>query len=149
MTKIPCGGFKLDENFFKMNENDELSLAGGGKGEDYETLNRLGGKVKWGRSPFCVTITINNNFSEIKCDTGFKMLAMLMVMKVPITAYVVREGSSADTCMQFQATQIALTKSETGELKIIFIVLIANDLGNIVAQRFTYNPDGSFSEAVG
>ena len=148
MIKIPCGGFKLDENFFGMNENDELSLAGG-KGEDYETLNRLGGKVKWGRSPFCVTITINNNGNKIKCDTDFNMLAMLMVVKVPITAYVVKEGLSADSCMQFQATQIALTKSETGELKIIFIVLIANDLGNIVAQRFTYNPDGSFSEAVG
>lgn len=149
MTKIPCGGFKLDENFFKMNENDELSLAGGAEGEDYETLNRLGGEVKWGRSPFCVTITINNNGSKIKCDTDFNMLAMLMIEKVPITAYVVREGLSADTSMQFQVTQIALTTSKTGELKIIFIVLIANDSGNVVAQHYTYNPDGSFSEAVG
>lgn len=149
MTKIPCGGFKLDENFFKMNENDELSLAGGADGEDYETLNRLGGEVKWGRSPFCVTITINSNGSEIKCDTDFNMLVMLMIMKVPITAYVVMEGLSVDTCMQFQVTQIALAKSETGELKIIFIVLIANDSGNVASKRFTYNPDGSFSEAVG
>ena len=30
MSKVPCGGFKLDENFFGMNENDELSLLGGG-----------------------------------------------------------------------------------------------------------------------
>ena len=29
MIKVPCGGFKLDENFLGMNENDELSLAGG------------------------------------------------------------------------------------------------------------------------
>lgn len=29
MSKVPCGGFKLDENFFGMNENDELSLVGG------------------------------------------------------------------------------------------------------------------------
>ena len=149
MTKIPCGGFKLDENFFGMNENDELSLAGGGEGEDYETLNRLGGKVKWGRSPFCVTITINNNGSEIKCDTDFNKLAMLMTMKVPITAYVVGESPSAGTCMQSQATQITLTTSKTGELKIIFIILGEGDSGNVVAQRFTYNPDGSFSEAVG
>lgn len=29
MSKVPCGGFKLDENFLGMNENDELSLIGG------------------------------------------------------------------------------------------------------------------------
>ena len=29
MSKVPCGGFKLDENFLGMNENDELSLVGG------------------------------------------------------------------------------------------------------------------------
>ena len=29
MSRIPCGGFKLDKNFFGMNENDELSLVGG------------------------------------------------------------------------------------------------------------------------
>lgn len=28
-NKIPCGGFKLDNNFLGMNENDELSLIGG------------------------------------------------------------------------------------------------------------------------
>ena len=28
MSKVPCGGFKLDENFLGMNENDELSLTG-------------------------------------------------------------------------------------------------------------------------
>ena len=33
MSKVPCGGFKLDENFFGMNENDELSLTGGGESE--------------------------------------------------------------------------------------------------------------------
>ena len=30
MSKVPCGGFKLDNNFLGMNENDELSLLGGG-----------------------------------------------------------------------------------------------------------------------
>lgn len=29
MSKVPCGGFKLDESFLGMNENDELSLVGG------------------------------------------------------------------------------------------------------------------------
>lgn len=32
-NKIPCGGFKLDNNFLGMNENDELSLTGGSEGE--------------------------------------------------------------------------------------------------------------------
>ena len=31
MIKVPCGGFKLDNNFLGMNENDELSLLGGGQ----------------------------------------------------------------------------------------------------------------------
>ena len=48
MTKIPCGGFKLDENFLGMNENDELSLAGGGEGKEYQYVVTDGeGNVKW------------------------------------------------------------------------------------------------------
>ena len=48
MTKVPCGGFKLDENFLGMNENDELSLTGGGEGKAYQQLVTDGeGKVKW------------------------------------------------------------------------------------------------------
>lgn len=48
MSKVPCGGFKLDENFFGMNENDELSLAGGGEGKAYQQIVTDGdGKVKW------------------------------------------------------------------------------------------------------
>ena len=49
MSKVPCGGFKLDENFFGMNENDELSLAGGGsEGKVYQYLVTDGNSnVKW------------------------------------------------------------------------------------------------------
>lgn len=48
MTKVPCGGFKLDENFLGMNENDELSLTGGGEGKAYQQLVTDGeGGVKW------------------------------------------------------------------------------------------------------
>lgn len=47
MTKIPCGGFKLDENFLGMNENDELSLAGG-EGKEHQYVVTDGeGNVKW------------------------------------------------------------------------------------------------------
>ena len=48
MIKVPCGGFKLDENFLGMNENDELSLVGGSEGKAYKQLVTDGeGKAKW------------------------------------------------------------------------------------------------------
>ena len=49
MIKVPCGGFKLDENFLGMNENDELSLVGGGgEGKAYQQLVTDGdGNTKW------------------------------------------------------------------------------------------------------
>lgn len=47
MSKVPCGGFKLDENFLGMNENDELSLAGG-EGKAYQYVVTDGeGNAKW------------------------------------------------------------------------------------------------------
>lgn len=45
MTKIPCGGFKLDENFLGMNENDELSLVGGGS--EGQLLGKTADGVAW------------------------------------------------------------------------------------------------------
>ncbi len=48
MSKVPCGGFYLDENFLGVNENDELSLVGGGDGNAYQQLVTDGdGSVKW------------------------------------------------------------------------------------------------------
>ena len=49
MSNVPCGGFKLDENFLSMNENDELSLVGGsGEGKAYQQLVTDGeGNTKW------------------------------------------------------------------------------------------------------
>ena len=48
MSKVPCGGFKLDNNFLGMNENDELSLTGGGEGKAYQYLVTDGdGNTKW------------------------------------------------------------------------------------------------------
>ena len=45
MSKVPCGGFKLDENFFGMNENDELSLVGGGS--EGQLLGKTADGVAW------------------------------------------------------------------------------------------------------
>lgn len=48
MSKVPCGGFKLDNSFLGMNENDELSLTGGGEGKAYQYVVTDGeGGVKW------------------------------------------------------------------------------------------------------
>lgn len=48
MSKIPCGGFGLDENFLGINENGELSLTSGSEGEAYKQLVTDGeGKAKW------------------------------------------------------------------------------------------------------
>lgn len=46
MSKVPCGGFKLDENFFGMNENDELSLLGGG-GTEGQLLGKTADGAAW------------------------------------------------------------------------------------------------------
>ena len=48
MSKVPCGGFKLDENFLGMNENDELALVGGSEGKAYQQLvTDDNGNPKW------------------------------------------------------------------------------------------------------
>ena len=48
MSKVPCGGFELDENFLGMNKNGELSLASGSEGEAYKQLvTDRDGNVKW------------------------------------------------------------------------------------------------------
>ena len=37
--KIPCGGFKLDEKVFSLDENGVLSVSGGGGGDSMKNLN--------------------------------------------------------------------------------------------------------------
>ena len=48
MSKVPCGGFELDENFLSMNENGELSLVASDDNKAYQQLVTDGeGNVKW------------------------------------------------------------------------------------------------------
>ena len=48
MIKVPCGGFKLDNNFLGMNENDELSLVASDDNKAYQQLVTDGeGGVQW------------------------------------------------------------------------------------------------------
>ena len=78
MSKVPCGGFKLDENFLGMNENNELSLTGGGsKGEAYQQLFTDGnGEVRWGTLtlPVVFTATDDSSSATIKCPYGYEEL---------------------------------------------------------------------------
>ena len=39
--KIPCGGFKLDEKSFSLDENGVLSVSGGGGTDDVYTVKRI------------------------------------------------------------------------------------------------------------
>ena len=95
MSKIPCGGFKLDENFLGMNENDELSLIGGGGGEDtpYQQLVTDGnGNAKWeDRLAYSETIEWDGN-AEGKEIIGGGLAILLK--KIPgITLRKVQEGT--------------------------------------------------------
>ena len=48
MSKVPCGGFKLDNNFLGINENDELSLVASDDNKAYQQLVTDGeGNVRW------------------------------------------------------------------------------------------------------
>ena len=48
MSKVPCGGFELDENFLGINENNKLSLIVGEDSNAYQQLVTDGeGNVKW------------------------------------------------------------------------------------------------------
>ena len=48
MSKVPCGGFELDENFLGINENGELSLVASEDSKAYQQLVTDGdGNVKW------------------------------------------------------------------------------------------------------
>lgn len=76
MSKVPCGGFKLDENFLSMNENDELSLTGGGsEGKAYQYLVTDGnGNTQWEDRLAYESITeknlIDNTSVTVDRDSG-------------------------------------------------------------------------------
>ena len=79
MSKVPCGGFKLDENFLGMNENDELSLVGGG-GEfnlPYQQLVTDGdGKAAWAYMTLPVSFwaTDKTSSATIGCNLKYEDL---------------------------------------------------------------------------
>lgn len=78
MSKVPCGGFKLDENFLGMNENDELSLVGGGEFElPYQQLvTDWNGKVTWSYMTLPVSFwaTDKTPSATIECNLQYEDL---------------------------------------------------------------------------
>ena len=82
MSKVPCGGFKLDENFLGMNENDELSLVGGSEGKAYKQLVTDGeGKAKW-------EDRLAYDDSKVAVDVGDGVQAVKVADEVPFWASV-------------------------------------------------------------
>ena len=88
-NKIPCGGFKLDNNFFGMNENDELSLTGGseGEGKAYQYLVTDGnGTAKWeDRLAYYIedSVVEYDGIADGKETMDFGGKTVVLVKKVP------------------------------------------------------------------
>ena len=97
MIKVPCGGFKLDENFLGMNENDELSLVGGGgEGKAYQQLVTDGdGNAKWeDRLAYSETIEWDGNTEGKEIIGGF----FALLKKIPgITLEKAMQGTFEGT----------------------------------------------------
>lgn len=95
MSKVPCGGFKLDENFFGINENDELSLVGG-EGKAYQYVVTDGnGNVKWeDRLAYSETIEWDGNAEGKEIFDG----TLVLLKKIPgITWEKVMQGTIEGT----------------------------------------------------
>lgn len=137
MSKVPCGGFKLDENFLGMNENDELSLTGGGsEGTPYQQLVTDGdGNTQWeDRLAYSETIEWDGNAEGKEIIGG----VFVLLEKIPgITLEKVFEGT-------FNGTPISNTPvSPMGEDAYFFsgFVLVTKD--NVSVQ----NPEVTFPYA--
>ena len=86
MSKVPCGGFKLDENFLGMNENDELSLVGGGsEGTPYQQLVTDGdGNTVWEDKPYFIVNVVDSSDDSAQ---GFTILTLDATSEQIHTAY--------------------------------------------------------------
>lgn len=137
MSKVPCGGFKLDENFLGMNENDELSLVGGGgEGKAYQQLVTDGdGKTTWeDRLAYSETIEWDGNTEGKEIIGGI----FVLLKKIPgITLEKVMQGTIEGTPIS------GILVEPMGEDAYIFddFVLVTKD--NVSIQ----NPEVTFPYA--
>ena len=82
MIKVPCGGFKLDNNFLGMNENDELSLVASDDNKAYQQLVTDGeGGIQW-------EDRLGYDDSRLVIDTGHGVQYVKVSDEVPSWASV-------------------------------------------------------------
>ena len=148
MVKVPCGGFKLDNNFLGMNENDELSLTGeeGGEGKNKSLVRSyLDGKVRWQNCPVFVTLVIDFETRKGECDIEFSLLASLIKEGVPIIANATFNRGQSLPPVQTVLPLININyDGDSKPLQILFsTVVLANDAQRVERILINYKADGS------
>ena len=132
MSKVPCGGFKLDENFLGMNENDELSLTGGSEDKAYQQLVTDGtGKAMWEDKKFTITFTGDDSFN-LSSDKTFSEIIDAYKAKKTISA-VVHTGENDDTLFYISAINETVVSffSFTLNRKLQYMQILFNNNGEI------------------
>lgn len=140
MSKVPCGGFKLDENFLGMNENDELSLTGGGEGEGkaYQYVVTDGnGNVKWEDClAYSETIEWDGNAEGKEIIDG----VFVLLKKIPgITLEKVWEGTFEGTPI----SDIPVTPMSEGIYSFDYFILVTKD--NVFFNGVTFPYTGIYT----
>lgn len=115
MSKVPCGGFKLDENFLGMNENDELSLTGSSEGRAYQYVVTDGeGNTKWedrlAYEKSRVVVDVGADISLVKVADEVPSLA---IADKPVTIYFYPEGNFDGVVLQFSNTLLGVIRDRT------------------------------------
>ena len=89
--KIPCGGFKLDEKSFSLDENGVLSVSGGGSG---------GGGV------FRVNLTPTNELNQYSADKTFAEIVAAYKGGMEVEAVVVESEHGSEFIRIYRLTVI-------------------------------------------
>lgn len=133
MSKVPCGGFKLDNNFLGMNENDELSLTGGSEGKAYQYLVTDGdGKATWeDRLSYSETIEWDGNAEGKEIIDGF----IVLLKKIPgITLEKVLDG----TFNNIPIIDISFEPANEGIYVFTGFFLVTKDNASFEGMTFPY-----------
>ena len=124
--KIPCGGFKLDEKSFSLDENGVLSVSGGG-GDSMKNLNVV---VFSGGSNSSMPTSCNVTYDELRgwIENGTPVFAVWNTNKYNTDEKVVEffTGIEADS----SALTFCYQNYELGK------------------QKFQYKSDGSFEPVI-
>lgn len=127
--KIPCGGFRLDEKSFSLDENGVLSVSGGGGGDSMKNLNVV---VFSGGSNSTMPESCNVTYDELRgwIENGTPVFAVWNTTKYNTDGKV--------KMVEF------LTGIEVGS-SALDVYYQDYNLGK---QRFKYNSNGSFEPVI-